>query len=162
MLFEADYYDDQGVLLQRSRKVSGVLQVSAIDANGIFRQEWRDHRHQDGIIRATLSVVQELGEDREVIRTIHMSRDGLYAISVEYAGANGKIIHVLDGNTWQIGAIESYDLRGNLTSRRPGRPGEFETLSPSRLQMPNRDALPHFEDFGPARIYDYEVSEMSQ
>jgi len=159
LLFEADYYDDQGLLVQRSRKVSGVLQVSAIDANGFFRQEWRDHRHPDGIIRATLSAVQELGEEREVIRTIQMSRDGLYPVSVEYAVAVGKIIHVLKGSTLQIASVESYDLQGNLNSRRPGIPGELETLSPSRLEMPARDPLPSFDDFGPAWIYDYEVSE---
>ncbi len=160
LLFQADYYDDRGVLVQHSQKLAGVLHVSAIDAQGIFRQEWRDHRGTGGVIRETLNVVEEFGADRKVFRTIQMSRDGRYPAQVEYVSAKGKIVNVLNGSSLQIVQIEEYDEMGDLLSRRSGGAGESEHISKTRLEMPLRDALPDFKDFGPAYIYDNEEKEL--
>lgn len=162
LLFQADYYDDKGVLVQHSQKLAGVLQISAIDGEGIFRQEWRDHRSTEGVIRETLNAVEEFGADRKVFRTIQMSGDGRYPVQVEYVSAKGKILNVLDGSSLHILQIEEYDQTGVSISRRKGAPGECEHISAARLEMPLRDALPNFKDFGPARIYDYEEQEHTQ
>lgn len=159
LLFQADYYDDQGILVQHSQKLAGVLHISAIDEVGIFKQEWRDHRNADGVIRETLTVVEEFGADRKVFRTIQMSRDGRYPVQVGYVSAKGKVLNVLDGSTLQIVQIEKYDEKGDLLSSRSGKPGEYEHISTVRLEMPLRDALPNFKDFGPAYIYDHEEKE---
>jgi hypothetical protein len=136
MILLADYYDDQGVLVQHSMKVAGVLTLSAIDRYGIFRQEWRDHRGLDKVVRSTLSVVDELGLDRKLIRTIEMSSDGSHPIAITYPLAGGKK---------RVHKIASMAR---------------EHFYPGRFAMPGRDPLPSFNDFGPARIYDHEDREL--